>query len=508
MPITKIADVGAIGMVFDATPQDLPPNAWSNASNIRFRDGSAERFLGQTQVFTAPAITPYYICPYQTTTSKYWIHAGTAAVYADDGTSRTNITGTAPTGAYTDRWSGGTLGGVLVMNNGVDVPTYWGGTGTLASLTGWTGTWRAQSIRPFKNFLIAMSITKGAVKYPHMVKWSHEADPGTIPVSWDETDPTKDAGEQDLAETSDLLVDGLAMGSSFIVYKQRSMYSMTYAGQPFIWNFQRLPGNDGAMARGCIADTPKGHVVLTSGDVVVHQGQGTQSILTAKMRRWLFTQMDSTNFANSFVTTNPWRNEVWVCFPEAGQTACTLALVWNWVDNTFGTRTLNNVTYGAEGQIAYSSLSDWSDTDTWDADTSTWNQDEFAAAQARLLICSTTPVISAVDIGSTYNGTAITATLERKHLDFGDPADVKTVRAIYPRIDGTNGTVISVEVGASMDTNTDPTYSAAQSYTIGSTYKIDTFATGRYISVRYSSTSAQPWRMRSYDVDLSARSKF
>lgn len=499
---SKIAQAGAIGVNNDAPAQDLPPNGWSSASNIRFRDGNAERFPGQTTVFSAPSVTPYFIAPYQTATAKYWVHAGTAAVYVDDGTTRTNITGTAPTGTSTDRWTGGTLGGVLVLNNGVDKPFYWAGTGTLSTLTGWGATWKCASLRPFKNFLIAMDVTKGATRYPHMVKWSHEADPGTIPASWDETDPTKDAGENDLAETPDLLVDGMAMGNMFVIYKQRSMYAMTYQGQPFIWNFQRLPGDVGAMARGCIANTPNGHVVLTSGDVIIHQGQGPTSILSGRMRKWLFSQIDSQYYAASFVCTNPWRNEVWICFPEQGQTTCTLALVWNWVDNTFGIRTLANVTYGDSGQLAYTSTGTWADTDTWSSDTSGWNQDEFNASQARLLVCSTNPLISAVDIGATFNGTNVTATLERKHLDFGEPNRVKLVRSVIPRIDGTAGTDISIQIGGSNDPNVEPVYSAAQTYTIGSTYKVDTFTSGKYISIKYSSTSAQPWRLSSYDFDL------
>ena len=502
MPIIQIKDAGAVGVVADAHPQDLPDNAWTSASNIRFRDGCAERFRGQATVFAAPAVTPYWIAPYQTSSKKYWIHAGIAAIYADDGTTRTNITGTAPAGAASDRWTGGTLNGVFVCNNGVNVPMAWGGSGALVSLPAWTSTWRCASLRPFKNYLIALDITKGANRYPHMVKWSHGADPGTAPASWDEADPTKDAGEQDLAETPDLMVDGLAMGDAFIIYKQRSMYAMTYQGQPFIWRFQRLPGEYGALARGCVADTPAGHVVLTAGDVVVHKGMGATSILTAKMRRWLFTQMDSTNFARSFLTTNPWRNEVWICFPESGETACTLALVWNWIDNTFGVRTLNNVTFGAPGQLDYAVLSDWTDTGTWESDVSGWNNDEFSAAEARLLLCSATPNISVVDIGSTFNASNVTAMLERTGMAFESAMQVKMVRAIYPRIEAMTGTVIQVQVGASMDAETTPVWSVVSDYTVGSSYKVDTFASGRFLALRFSSSSPQPWRIRSYDLDI------
>ena len=83
------------------------------------------------------------------------------------------------------------------------------------------------------------------------------------------------------------------------------MWSMKFIGQPFIWQFQRLPGDVGILNRGCVADTPAGHVVLTQGDVVIHQGQGTQSIINAKLRKWLFANIDATNYKRAFVATNP-----------------------------------------------------------------------------------------------------------------------------------------------------------------------------------------------------------
>jgi hypothetical protein len=505
MTIVSVKDAGAIGVVADAIAQDLPPNAWTSASNVRFRDGCAERFLGDEQVFTTPAVTPYFLAPYQTTSKRFWVHAGTAAVYADDGTARTDITGTAPTGAATDRWTGGTLNGVFILNNGVDQPMFWGGdTGlNLATLTGWNANWRCKSLRPFKNYILALNLTKTGVNYPHMVKWSHAAEPGTVPASWDEADPTKDAGEVDLAETPDLIVDGMALGDTFVVYKQRSMYAASYIGQPYIFRFQRLPGEYGILTRGCVADTPVGHVVLTAGDVIVHQGQGARSILTGKMRRWLFTQMDSDNYAASFVVTNPWRNEVWICFPEAGATACTKALVWNWNDGTFGVRTLDNVTYGAAGQMDFAGSTSWAaDTATWDSDTSGWNQNEFSQAEARLLLSSSAPKILSVDTGALMSGSNVVASLERTGLAFDAPYQSKMVRAVYPRIDAAQGTTVQIQVGASMDAEAEPTWSAPVTYTVGSTFKADVIATGRILAVRFSSTSAQPWRIRSYDLDI------
>jgi len=511
MPLITIKDVGKAGFIADQPPHELDPSAWSSVQNIRFLEGAAWRALGDTQVFDTPAVTPYYIAPYNTSASRFIVHAGIAAVYVDDGTTRTDITGTAPTGGTGDRWTGGTLNGVLVMNNGVDVPTYWGGNvaTNLASLTGWSANWKAASLRPFKNYLVALDVTKSGTRYPHMVKWSHTADPGTIPASWDETNPAVDAGEVDLAETSDFLIDCLPLGGTNIIYKEHSMYAMTYIGGAFIWQFQRIPGSYGALAAGCMVDTPVGHVVLTPGDVVTHRGGEPESIITGRLKRWLFSTINSSYYTRSFVATNPAKNEVWICFPADNNVTCTKALIWNWRENVWSTRDLQNATYGAVAQSANIYNDAWSaDSSAWSSDASDWGAMAVMPSEKQLFLSTAAPKIVTVDSSSTFAGTSFTATLERTGIALGDQSAVKTIRAIYPRIDGVTGQTVYIQVGGSMDVETGYTWSTAVPYVIGSTYKADTFATGRFLAVRFYSTADATWKVRSYDIDYVVQGKY
>jgi hypothetical protein len=502
MTIAKIDNCG-IGLNNDLSPEELGNGVWSSVNNMRFRNGYAERFRGAVASFTTPVVTPYYLTPYTTTTKRYWVHAGTAAVYADDGTTQTNITQNSFTGSVDDKWTGGSVNGVLVLNNSVDTPQYWGGNTAqkLQNLPGWSSTWKAKSIRPFKNYLIALGITKSGDSFPNMVKWSDVAVPGAIPNSWDETNPALDAGEQDLAETPDLLVDCLQLGDVNVVYKERSMYSMTFIGAPFIFRFQRLPGEHGMLTAGCGVQTPQGHVVLTAGDVVLNTGQGVTSIANASVRDYIFKNIDATNYKRSFVTANPQKNEVWICFPYGSSTTCNTACVWNWDDKSWGIRSLNNVTYGAFGQVEVFNTTTWSDADSWESDASTWNENEYSPAEARLVMCHTTPMISLQDIGTADFGNSFPATAERTGIHLDTPSNVKTLRAILPRIDGVAGASLQIQVGSSMTPDSDPIWQAPQTYTIGSSYKVDTFATGRYFAVRFISTGFPGWRMKSFDID-------
>lgn len=499
---------GQYGVIKDVPPQELPINAWSDAINIRFRDGAAQRFLGEKQVFTTPTQTPYYLQPYNQGGSRWWVHAGLATVYADNGTTTSNITPSpAPSGAIDDRWTGGTLNGVNILNNGKDVPYSWGGTGVATAIAAWPATARCAVMRPFKNVLVALDVTKNVGttndRYPHMVKWSDTAVPGAIPTSFDHTDLTKLAGEIDLAEDPGLMVDQLVLGDANIIYKENAMFSMQSTGGADVFRFTRLPGSLGALARGCIAQTPYGHVVLCAGDVVIHTGQGPTSIIDSTMRRWLFQSIDSTNRNRSFVTTNPATNEVWICFPELGKQTCTLAAVWNWSSKSWTIRQLNYVTYGATGQINAGIVNTWAaQADSWQDAAASWNEDEYSPAQSRLLTVSAIPAINAVDVGSTFSGAAFTSSLTREGLAFDAPDRVKLVRAVYPRIDAAVGTKVQIEVGGTMDIETPVVWSAPVVYTTGSTFKADTFASGRFIAIRFMSLDNQPWRVRSYDLDI------
>lgn len=502
--LAKITSCG-IGISSDLTPEELGDGVWSSVSNMRFNNGYAERFKGTTKVFDTPAVTPYFLTPYATTTARYWVHCGLNAVYADDGTTRTNMTGTAPTGAIDDRWTGGSINGVLILNNSKDAPTFWAGTGTLTPIGGWDATHRAVAMRPFKNFIIALGITKGVNTFPHMVKWSTTLNPGAITAvgDWDETDPAKDAGEQDLAETPDIIVDCLPMGDVNIVYKERSMYAMSYVGAPYIFRFQRLPGDSGMLARGCAVNTPLGHVVLSAGDVVLNTGQGVQSIANGLVRNYIFSNISSTTYKRSFVTANPQKNEVWVCFPFGESESCNRAAVWNWIEKTWALRDLDSVTFGAFGQINYDAASStWSaDPDTWESDATSWNYNEYSPAESRLLMSHSIPAISLADTGTTDFGGVISASLERTGMHFGDPYSVKTITAVRPKIDGVSGDSVSIQIGASMFPDSAVVWQTSQPFVIGSAIKIDSFASGRFLAIRFLNSAYGAWRIKSFDVE-------
>lgn len=527
MQLVPFEALGDLGIMPDTFARDLPagggergsntPFAWSAAQNFRFRDGFAEKLLGHTAINGTPQVVPYGLFPVYGVNGRYWVYMGLQQAYAVNNLTHTNITRGSGnyTGTTANKWNGGDLSGTLVVNNGIDNPQYWGGNVAtpMADLLNWPANTQCKVMRPFKQFLMALNVTKSGTNYPHMVKWSTEAVPGTLPASWDQTDPTQDAGEQDLADTEDHLVDGLALGDTFMIYKENSTYAAQFIGQPYIFRFACISKESGILATNCVAAFPGtpnfpmgGHAIMTQGDIVVTNGiSPPQSIADRRMRKAIFNNLDSTNYANSFAVENPTRNEIWFCYPTSGSVWCNQAAIWNYKDNTWGVRDIPNLTHANAGVIVYAQANTWDvDTDAWDNDDTTWGEDDYTQAASRVMMADSGQLLHLADITRSFNGSPMTASIERTGLDFGMPERIKTCRGVRLRIDADAGTVIQVYVGQQADLSQSVTWNGPYNFTVGSSVKVDCFVSARYLSVKFVSVAQGAWRVRSFDMDVGA----
>jgi hypothetical protein len=375
-----------------------------------------------------------------------------------------------------------------------------------------------RALRPFKNYLVAYDVSKtvGGVltRYPQLVKWSHAADPGSLPISWDEADTRYDTGEFPLADTNGIVVDALPMRDLNVIYKEDSTYLMQYVGGAFIFRFARAFSTIGTLGRNCAAQLPSGeHVVLGFDDIVLHNGTTARSLLDKRRRKDLFSRLDPTYYNRSFVALNARSREVWVCFPEVGATLPSLAYVWSWLDNTWGIRTLNSPAFAQSGVVAVAGLSTtWdSDSATWTSDGTSWDSLTFNPTDQKLVGAHpNTSRLVQYDVGSDWNGTAYTAKIERTGLGVpfhvNQPPDItsmKFMRAVWPRIDGTTGGRVQISVGAQVNAASPVVWQApAQDFYIGMNQKIDCRISGRLMAVRFEAPSEVDWRLHGFDLDI------
>jgi hypothetical protein len=501
--LLTIRDCGK-GVNKDALPAELAPGVWSGAWNVEFSNGSVRHRKGVQAVYTTPTAVPYFVMPFVSATARFLVQAGTASVFVDDGATRTDITGVAPTGGRDNKWTGGDLNGVLVLNNGVDAPQYWNGnTATnLAALTAWPAGYLADFCRVFKNYIIFGAITKAGTKYRSLLLWGNAAETGTIPTAYTST-ATNDAGEDPIEQIGGL-VDALPLGDLMILYGETGRCAMQYVGGNNVFAFTRLPGNDGLKAAGCVVETPVGHVFLSNGDVMLHNGGDAKSIANGRIKNWLFSTMDSTNANRSFLVVNAQRSEVWIFFPSTGNSDCNGIAAWNWNDDTWAIHSIANVTHACSGLVA-STLSGgtWAtDSDSWDSDVTTWDQDEFNANEARMVIATSTPQLGLANTGSTDFGSTFTYYAERSGIRPTDENAMFLVRRSQWDFDGTAGAQVTVYHGMSKTADGDVTYFSS-TFTQGTTDWANRMSyRGRYAAVRFSGTSGQQLSLRTMRLDL------
>lgn len=236
MPRISVHNVGTLGVIKDLPPHVMPPEAWSDGRNARFIDGQGAKIAGHTQVFSGSLHGPEFAMTLQTAAQIFWIYASLNKASVYEGGSHFDIT--RASGDYTTAdgrdWNGGVLGGIPILNNGANIPQYWPSLNVatrLDNLPNWTVGAICKVMRPFRNFLIALNITESGVQKPHRVRWSSSADPGTVPQTWDPSDPTKDSGEFDLSDVNaGAIVEAFPLRDAFVIYKENSTWAMRFIG--------------------------------------------------------------------------------------------------------------------------------------------------------------------------------------------------------------------------------------------------------------------------------------
>ena len=492
VPLVNIDNAGQYGIVTDIPPYQLPPNAWSGGNNVRVRNSGIKKCAGFEEVFASCPIPPHHIFPVSDGTSVYWVALGEdkAYVFKNQGGGWTNIT-RQTTGAdvnYTtseeEGWSHTIIGGVPVMTNFRDPPQFWAlssgiyATGTkLAELSNWeASTDLCKSIKSFKTFLIALNMTRATVPYPKLVKWSNEAASHAPPTSWDEADATKDAGEYELADTPGDIIDGLQLGESFMIYKDDAIYIMNYIGTPFIFSFKLLSPTIGILAKNCVSEFSGGHFFFGKTNIYLNNGQTISPLLTDRLRREVFDNLDGDNFKRSFTVADYNRNEMLACYPSGGYTYPNKAIIWNWSTNTLTLRDLPNPSSMGFGVAFVSTDSDeWDDnTKDWNTAARVWGSLTFEKGAENLLFCVPGTSTGVMSAATKANPVRIT-TSSAHNLSNGDKIIIDNVAGmteinapagsaypaagvLYAKIDATNpATEFTLYTDADLSTSLDGT---------------------------------------------------
>ena len=527
MAVIPVENVGEVGIVKDINPWQLPPNVWSDGNNVRVEHGAIVKSPGYAEVMATCPVTPYHIVQLKYGTEAYWVIASLTSIRVYKTSNETWYDITRGSGAYNatadEGWTSTVLGGVLVMANGFDQPQFWALSSgvpststTMADLTNWSSgagaTHYPVSVRAFRSFLIALNLTEAGVPIPQKVKWSTEAGIQAVPASWDETSATVDAGEYELADTKGAILDGLPLGDTFMIYKEDSIYSMSYVGTPFIFAFRQLSPSVGALAKNCVAEFDGGHFILGNGDVYINDGQRVKSILPHKIRDYIFGEIDGANFERSFVVADYGNTEMWACFPTPTSTSnqCNKAVVWNWTNNAFTIRDIPNLAHAGYGTVADpNSFTTWSAAiPTWSSALGTWTQTWSQSENVLVMASPTDTKLYRNASGNREDDTDMTSFIERTGMAFtsqqqNDQSIVKRIKAVWPKMEVTgSGNTVNVYVGTQNSTEEAVSWSDAVSFNPDTQSKVSVRKSGKLYGVKFESTGDFDWRLDGYEIEL------
>lgn len=525
MPIIPIENVGAVGIITDVPSHVLPPEAWSAGQNVRFIEGTAEKASGQTAVYGTPTVAPHFLLPWAYSSEYRWLYPSTAAIYHTNGTAHTNVTRYTTTPGDDDYsagtrpiWTGSIFHGVPILNhdNGTDYPQQWDdATSRFKDLVNWPADVYCKAIGAFKNFLIAVNITKSAVSYPYLVKWSDVADPGSVPGSWDETLATNLAGENPLAETGGHLLYGLPLANQYVLYKEDAILTMRFVGGINVFAFETITNTTGILSQRCAVEFFKTHLIVGKNDIVLFDGFKVKSIIDKKNRDLFFEGLHDTYKAQTVLSVNYKKREVWISYVSVNSTSLYLdkALVWNWEDNTWAFKDLPNLSYITYGEIIGDIQTIDGLTGTIDDLSGSFNSYAASGVDGQLFAKAyTTNEMMQGDSGSTDRGTDFTTILERTGLTIVgvdrqgrprvDQSKVKFLRAVFPKISAPNAVTLNVYAGAQDIPDGDIRWEGPYTFNTGTDTKVDFMVSGKFLAVKFEDTGGLPWQMSGYLLDI------
>ena len=204
--------------------------------------------------------------------------AGATQIYKFDSTDASLDAATTTGYTAVEGWDVTQFGQKIILANGQDKLQAW----TLNSSTNFADLAAAAPAAKFvsvvKDFVVAANVTSGE---ENKVYWSDIND---------ETDWTPGAASQSdfqvMPDGGD--ITGLAGGEYGIIFLERAIYRMTYAGSPFFFQFDAISRSLGCISNGSIAQYGGLTYFLADDGFYLCDGQSVKQIGAEKVNRWFF----------------------------------------------------------------------------------------------------------------------------------------------------------------------------------------------------------------------------
>lgn len=172
---------------------------------------------------------------------------------------------------------------------------------------------------------------------PMLVRWSNqESVVDWVPSSLNQ------AGSVRLSHGSEI-VTALQTRQEIVVWTDSSLYSLQYVGAPVVWASQLLGDNISIVGQNAAAVASG--IIFWMGVDKFYRYDGRVQTLRCDLRRYVFSNINTSQFQQVFAGTNEGFNEVWWFYCSAGVNAVDSYVVYNYAEDIWY--------YGTMGRTAW-----------------------------------------------------------------------------------------------------------------------------------------------------------
>ena len=160
---------------------------------------------------------------------------------------------------------------------------------------------------------------------PMLVRWSDQEDPSMWTPAI-----TNQSGSITLSHGS-AIVTAIQSKQEIVIFTDAAVYSLQYLGPPYVWGSQLLADN--------ISLTGPNAVTLAAGTIYwmgvdkFYKYDGRLQTLSCDLLRYVYNDIDRTQFEQVYASTNEGFSEVWWFYPSNGSTTNDSYVVYNYLEN-------------------------------------------------------------------------------------------------------------------------------------------------------------------------------
>jgi len=162
---------------------------------------------------------------------------------------------------------------------------------------------------------------------PLLVRWSDQESV----VEWSPS-ITNQSGSITLSHGS-TIVTAIQSKQEIVVFTDAALYSLQYLGPPYVWGSQLIADNTSIAGPNSVALAAG--VIYWMGVDKFYKYDGRLQTLNCDLLRYVYNDIERTQFEQVYAATNEGFNEVWWFYPSSGSTTNDSYIVFNYTENVW-----------------------------------------------------------------------------------------------------------------------------------------------------------------------------